>query len=99
MTPAGKLQRYLKRRMKETGGQYRKLKWEGRRAAPDTLVWWRNPNFAFIEVKVGDDALSVLQEREIKRLRDAGFWVFVAKTEQDIEEIIFTLTQPRGCIN
>lgn len=98
MTPAGKLQSYLKKRVRETGGQYRKLKWDGRRGAADTFIWWRNPNFAFVEIKVGDDDLSVLQERELTRLREAGFWVFIAKTENDIDEIIFTLTQPQGCI-
>ena len=40
MTPAGKLQAHLKHVVQQSGGQYRKVRWEGRRGCPDCFVWW-----------------------------------------------------------
>lgn len=88
MTPAAKLQGHLKKRVRETGGEYRKLKWGNRRGATDTFVWWTFPRFAFIEVKVGDDELSVLQEREINRLRASQYPVYIVKTREDVDAAI-----------
>lgn len=88
MTPAAKLQRYLKRKVTEAGGQYRKLRWESRRGAPDCLVWFRFPNLMLVEVKAGDDALSELQQREILRLRNDGWPVCIARSEDDIDWVV-----------
>lgn len=94
MTPAAHLQKHLKLRVKETGGEYRKLSWAGRRGATDTFVWWDGPISAFIEVKAGGDTLSTLQEREITRLRKAGFNVFIVSTKSDINQVVSLLTHP-----
>ena len=40
MTPEGKIEKYFIKRVKETGGEQRKLKWIGRNGAPDRLAWW-----------------------------------------------------------
>ena len=98
MTPEGVVQAYLKRRVTETGGVYRKLSWEGRRGATDTLIWWKGPVFAFVEVKRQGGKLSTLQVREIARLREAGFNVFVVFCKEDVDNVIFQLTQPTACI-
>lgn len=88
MTPAARLQGYLKRQTTANHGTYRKVRWEGRRNAPDCLVSFGFPRVALIEVKAGNDRLSVGQEREIQRFRDDGWSVFVARTEVDIDAII-----------
>ena len=88
MTPAGKLQDRLRHLVQQSGGQYRKVRWEGRRGCPDCLIWWDWPALAFVEVKVGDDRLSKLQSREVDRLRRAGIPVFTAKTIEDVKNIV-----------
>lgn len=92
MTPEGKVQAHLKRRVEETGGQFRKLAWEGRRGAPDAFVWWPGPVFAFIELKAPRGRLSGHQVREIARLREAGFQVFTAYTPEQVDATVTLLT-------
>lgn len=87
MTPAGKLQRYLRKQVEASGGCYRKVRWEGRRGCPDCFVWWRDQH-AWIEIKAGEDRFSDLQEREIGKMRDAGLQVFTARNEDDIDRIL-----------
>lgn len=88
MTPAGKLQAHLKKRTKETGGHYRKVKWEARNGCPDCFVWWQWPQLAFIEIKAPGDRYSMVQVREIARLRDSGIPVFTARSVEEIDEIV-----------
>ena len=87
-TPAGKLQDHLKRLVQGSGGQYRKVRWEGRRGCPDCFIWWAWPRAAFVEIKADEDRYSVLQAREVKRMDDAGIPVFTARTMADIEKIV-----------
>lgn len=88
MTPAGKLQDHLKKLVQGSGGQYRKVRWEGRRGCPDCFIWWDWPQAAFVEIKAGDDRYSKLQVREIGRMLDAGIPVYTARTIEDIERIV-----------
>lgn len=92
MTPAGKLQDYLKKRVQGSGGQYRKVRWEGRNGCPDCFVWWDRPCLAFIEIKAENgkykDRHSVVQAREVARMQEAGVPVFTATCEADIDRII-----------
>mgnify|MGYP002129571141 CR=1 FL=1 len=57
MTPAGKLQDHLKHVVQKSGGQYRKVRWEGRSGCPDCFIWWTWPRAAFIEIKAEGDRL------------------------------------------
>jgi len=92
MTPAAKLQEYLKKRVQGSGGQYRKVRWEGRRGCPDCFVWWQWPVAAFIEVKAHKgkyrDRYSTLQRREIERMRESGVPVYTVSTIEDIDRIV-----------
>jgi hypothetical protein len=88
MTPAGRLQDHLKHVVQKSGGQYRKVRWEGRSGCPDCFVWWTWPRAAFIEIKADGDRLSKLQQREIERMDEAGVPVFIARSNEDIDEII-----------
>ena len=88
MTPAGVLQAYLKLRVKETGGQYRKVRWEGRVGCPDCFVWWTWPQAAFIEIKAEGDRLRKLQALEIERMKASGVPVFIARSRENLDEII-----------
>lgn len=98
VTPEGEIQAYLKTRVGQTGGEFRKLAWLGRRGAPDALIWWPGPSFAFVEVKAAKGKLSTLQQREIDRLRGAGFQVAVVFCKEDVDEVVLALTQPFSCV-
>jgi len=98
MTPEGEIQAHLKSRVEVMGGQFRKLQWTGRSGAPDCLIWWPGPVFAFVEVKAPGGRLSTLQERELARLASAGFMVAVIWSKEEADEIVFMLTQPTGCV-
>ena len=88
MTPAGRLQDYLKQKVQKSGGQYRKVRWEGRNGCPDCFVWWQWPHVAFIEIKAFGDRVSKVQDREILRMRAHGVPVYIARTNEEIDEIV-----------
>jgi len=88
MTPAGRLQDRLKQKVQKSGGQYRKVRWEGRNGCPDCFVWWDWPHVAFIEVKALGDRVSTIQGREIARMRRYGIPVYIARTNEDIDTIV-----------
>ncbi len=98
MTPEGEIQAYLKKRVEALGGKFRKLEWTGRRGAPDCIIWWPGPIFMFIEVKAPNGRLSTLQKRELERLAEDGFNVGVVWSKEDVDHIVFLLTQPVGCV-
>ena len=98
MTPEGEIQAYLKKRVEALGGQFRKMEWTGRRGAPDCLIWWTGPFFAFVEIKAPNGRLSTLQTRELERMAAAGFMVAVIWSKEDADELVFMLTQPVGCV-
>ena len=88
MTPAAKLQEHLKKRVQGSGGQYRKVRWEGRRGCPDCFIWWTWPHAAFVEIKADRDVLSAIQRREVERMREDGVPVYLATSVADLEKII-----------
>ena len=88
MTPAGKLQDHLKHVVQKSGGQYRKVRWEGRNGCPDCFVWWTWPNAAFIEIKADGDRVSKVQQQEILRMQSYGIPVFIAASKEEIDEIV-----------
>ena len=88
MTPAGRLQDYLKHVVQKSGGQYRKVRWEGRNGCPDCFVWWDWPRAAFIEIKAPGDRVSKVQALEFERMRSCGVPVFIAGSNEEIDEIV-----------
>lgn len=98
MTPEGKVQAHLKKRMSETGGTFRKMRWEGRVGAPDAFIFWDGPIFALAELKRQKGVTAVMQTREHDRLRKAGFKVFVPKSIEEVDAMINSLLQQTGCV-
>ena len=88
MTPAAKLQEHLKKRVQGSGGQYRKVRWEGRRGCPDCFIWWTWPHAAFVEIKADRDVMSAIQRREVERMREDGVPVYIATSIADLETIV-----------
>jgi len=76
--------RYLNKRVKELGGEIRRVTWQGRRNAPDKLVMLEGRSF-FVEEKRPDEHATPAQRREHKRLRDAGLEVRVVSDYYTVE--------------
>lgn len=93
MTPAAKLQEHLKQRVQKSGGQYRKVRWEGRRGCPDCFIWWTWPHAAFIEVKASGDVIRPEQRREIERMERDGVPVYIARSIEDLDAIVEEVRQ------
>lgn len=87
MTPEGRNVAYLRAVVKAHGGECRKCAWEGRIGAPDILVLLPGKHF-LVEVKAPKGRLRTSQNREIERLKQAGFRVYVVYIPDDIDQII-----------
>lgn len=81
------VERTLIKRVKEAGGEVRKLAWIGRRGAPDRLVMLPG-RYLFVELKAPGGRVSRLQDLEHRRLRAAGFDVRVIWKIEDIDEVL-----------
>jgi len=62
------IEKYLCQRVKAIGGEVRKIKWIGRRGAPDRLVLLPSTEPYFVEVKAPGKKLAAHQRREFKSL-------------------------------
>jgi hypothetical protein len=86
-----KIEAYLRRRVTDTGGNIRKVKWLDRRGAPDRLCWWPyegKRRDAFVETKPTGGEPEPHQVREHERLRKAGFRVFVIDSLEGVDEFV-----------
>jgi len=82
---------YLKKRVKETRGDTRKVKWVGRRGAPDRLCAWPTlGTHAFVEVKEADQpwGLQDHQLREHNFMKGSGMNTVVLSTKEEIDIFI-----------
>lgn len=75
---------HLKDMVRLHGGETRKVKWVGRHGAPDRLVLLPGKHF-FVELKAPTMEAATHQIREHRRLRDAGFEVYVADTMEKVD--------------
>ena len=86
MAAEAKLEDYFIRRVKDLGGEQRKVKWIARAGAPDRLVWWPKAP-ALIELKAPGKPAEPHQAREHERLRTA-FDVYVIDNREDLDALI-----------
>lgn len=91
------IERHLVKRVKELGGEVRKVTWQGRRGAPDRLVMlpsrptgdfgWTWPTF-WIELKAPGVKPEAHQIREHDRMRKMGQRVVVIDSINGVEELL-----------
>jgi hypothetical protein len=99
MTPEGRVRSRLRKRALELGYEHRKLRWIGRAGAPDELLFWSEsptgqPFTVLVEVKREEGILpKPHQQREIDRLRQAGFIVYVVGSVEEVEAMFSELGQ------
>lgn len=93
------IERHLVKRVKELGGEVRKVEWVGRRGAPDRLVmlpWtaWGNRNAMhtaltiWVELKAPGVPAEDYQLREHARMRELGQTVFVIDSIEAVESLL-----------
>lgn len=87
------IERYLVRKVEEAGGEVRKVKWIGRRGAPDRLVMLPNKT-TWVELKAPGKKVKAHQAREHERMRKMGQRVAVIDS---IDRVDFLL-DPQGAI-
>jgi hypothetical protein len=90
------IERYLVKRVKELGGEVRKVAWIGRRGAPDRLVMLPDPgpgrgvfnNAWWVELKAPGVKAEAYQVREHARMRKMGQRVVVIDSLVGVERLL-----------
>ena len=92
------IEKHLVKRVEELGGEVRKVKWIGRRGAPDRLVMlpmtptrtgWATVGCAiWVELKAPGEVPEPHQEREHERMRAMGQHVVVIDSIEGVEELL-----------
>lgn len=84
------IEAYLVKRVKELGGEIRKVKWVGRRGAPDRFVMVYGLHF-FVELKAPGEKPRPEQVREIELLKTRGVGVYVLDSIDTVERLLDTM--------
>jgi hypothetical protein len=91
------IEAYLVKRVKDLGGECRKVQWIGRHGAPDRVVMrgerdgpgWAIPaETIWVELKAPGEKARPSQVREHKRMRAVGQRVVVIDSIEGVEELL-----------
>jgi hypothetical protein len=82
------VEKYLKKRVKELGGDVRKAQWIGHVGAPDRRVWLPGRQPVWVELKAPGKVPRANQIREHNRMRRLGELVEVLDSIEAIEEFL-----------
>jgi hypothetical protein len=82
------VERHLVTRVKALGGEVRKLKWIGRRGAPDRVVMLPGAVLHWVETKRPGGEAEAHQAREHARMLKMGQRVLVLDTVEKIDEVL-----------
>lgn len=80
------IEKYLVKRVKEIGGEIRKVKWIGRKSAPDRIIFYYG--VYFVELKRPGEYLNPSQQREYIRLTQLKADVRCITTIQEVDDFI-----------
>lgn len=83
------IEAHLVRRVKEIGGEVRKVQWIGRRGAPDRVVMlpWGSGRTVWVELKATGVKPEPHQSREHTRMRAMGQVVVVVDSIEGVEAL------------
>ncbi len=93
------IEQHLVKRVKELGGEVRKVQWVGRRGAPDRLVMTpmretmdgrmdRPARTIWVELKAPGEKVKPHQKREHERMRAMGQRVVVIDSIEGVEGLL-----------
>lgn len=83
------IETYLVKQAIAFGGEIRKVKWIGRRGAPDRLLMFPHV-LVWVEVKAPGKGLEPHQEREFHRLYRVGQVARMVNSMEDVDELVRT---------
>lgn len=94
------VEKYLVRKVKELGGETRKVTWLQHDGAPDRLVLLGGRH-SFIETKPTEEAFNAFpadarerrQDREHQRLRKFGFRVYVCGSKNQVNDALIDMLE------
>lgn len=87
MTRESEIENYLVERVRDLGGETRKVRWIGRNGAPDRLVMLPGISF-WVELKAPGEKVKPHQAREHERMRKYGQRVDVVDSFDGVEAIL-----------
>lgn len=79
---------YAKKRVKAMGGEIRKVKWVGRRDAPDRFIMLPGRSPIWVEFKAPGQRPRGSQLREHARMRAFGVSVYVVDSLSAVEKML-----------
>jgi hypothetical protein len=82
------IERYLVKRVMALGGEIRKLRWIGRRGAPDRVVMLPGGHLWWIELKRPSGTAEAHQAREHARMLKMGQVVVVVDSLELVDEVL-----------
>ncbi|MEX3556139.1 MAG: VRR-NUC domain-containing protein [Burkholderia gladioli] len=82
------IENYLVARVKALGGEVRKVRWIGRRGAPDRLVMLPARPCVWVELKAPDEKPKPHQQREHDRMRGMGQVVVVVDSLEGVDGVL-----------
>jgi hypothetical protein len=88
------IEEHLVKRVKELGGEVRKVQWIGITGAPDRVIMLphrmrnRMGNTIWVELKAPGKKPRVRQEREHQAMRSMGQYVVVIDSIEGVEELL-----------
>lgn len=83
------IEAYLRKRVKELGGEHRKVTYQGRKGAPDDWCFFPCGQLLIIECKrPGKNKLDPLQVVEIEFLQRMGFAAYWVNSKEEIDAIL-----------
>lgn len=81
------IEKYLRARVKELGGIYRKVVYQGRKGSPDDWCFFPGGKLVIVECKGHDGRVDKHQAAEHEELGKMGFNVHVVFSRVDIEKV------------
>ncbi len=87
MTRESEIEKYLVKRVKANGGEARKVKWIGRKGAPDRRVMLPHC-CVWVELKATRKPLAAHQRREHKRMAECNERVLVMDSMEAVDNFI-----------
>ena len=82
-----KIEQYLVKRVRQLGGEIRKVRWVGRRGAPDRLVMMPDQTI-WVELKRPKGKAERHQLREHERMRRVGQRVEIIDSIEKVESLL-----------
>lgn len=81
------IEAYLHKRVREMGGEHRRVQWIGRKHAADDLILLPGRHL-WVECKKPGEKPRPGQVREHERLRVAGIHIHVVSTYEEVDEVL-----------